>query len=116
MKATNSVIWTKFSAALRRSAVCAIALCAVLQGATALAQVSGVRAAELRVFRREELIWVAVDSQSVDTTRLILTASLNKLGVYTVMGEPASAVSVTPQQVAIDSGATTQLSATVRSG
>lgn len=36
MKATNSVIWTKFSAARRWSALCAIALCAVLQGATAL--------------------------------------------------------------------------------
>ena len=39
MKAKNSVIWTKFSAALRRSAICAISLFAVLQGATALAQV-----------------------------------------------------------------------------
>ncbi len=39
MKVKNSAIWTKFSAALRRSAICAISLFAVLQGATALAQV-----------------------------------------------------------------------------
>ena len=39
MKTTNSVIRTKISAALRWSVICAIALCAVMQGATAFAQV-----------------------------------------------------------------------------
>ena len=39
MKAKNSVIWTKLSAVLRRSAICAIALGAVLQATMALAQV-----------------------------------------------------------------------------
>ena len=39
MKTIHSASWTKISAVLRRSAICAIALAAILQGATALGQV-----------------------------------------------------------------------------
>ena len=91
------------------------AIVAVTIPRSALGLTPGVRAAELRVYRREDIAWVPVDSQSVDTTNLVVTARLNRLGTYTVMGEPASTATISPAQASLVVGGSVRLVATVRS-
>ncbi len=91
------------------------AIVAVVVHDSLLSRVPGVRASELRVYRREGLAWVPVDSQSTDSTQRVVTARLSGFSTYTVMGVPATSVTIAPGQSTIVIGSTTPLTATVRS-
>jgi len=86
----------------------------VTLSADSLARAAGVRRSELGLYLRSGSAWARVDSQSVDTTALTVSAKIGALGLFAVMGAPAASVAVTPAPDTVIAPHTTQLGAVVK--
>lgn len=89
---------------------------ATLMGLVAAADLSGldgVHSSELRLYSRQGDAWVAVPGQTYDAGAGTLTASIEAVGTYTVMGMPVESVAIAPAgAVSVQVGASTALTAT----